>query len=160
MFKAEDILARLHNGEDVDTIAEEIANVLNEANVQFQKEEEARAKAKEHEAHLKETQKLKDLQEIIDLTHDFCIEYYCDSDEDINTIHEAFEELDAKSVNKLLNEIGIYAVKLAEMEKHFGNMLGGLFSTPVVKKVDKRPNPETRTADAVISSFLSSMGLK
>lgn len=160
MFKVEDILARLHNGEDTKTIADEMVNTLNNAIDQFQKEEEAKEKAKEHKAHLKETQKLKDLQEIIDLTHDFCIEYYCDSDEDINVIHEAFEELDAKSVNKLLNEIGIYAVKLAEMEKHFGNMFGGLFGAPTVKKVSKKPNPETRTADAVISDFLSSMGLK
>ena len=155
MFKVEDILTRLHNGEDVDAIAQEMANALNEANDQFQKEEEEKAKKAAAEAHVKEVQKMQDLQEIIDLMHDFCINYYCDDDEDINTVHAAFATLDAKSVDKMIEEAGAYAVKVAEMEKHFDSLFGGLFGTPVVKKVS-----ETKTADAVINSFLSSMGLK
>ena len=162
MFKVEDILARLQNGEDVDAIAQEMTDALNDANDQFQKEEEAKAKKAEHEAHLKETRKLKDLQEIIDLMHDFCIEYYCDSDEDINTVQAAFATLDAKSVDKMIEEAGAYAVKMAEMQKHFDSMFSGFFGTPTVKKLPKKsaPAPETKTADAVIGDFLSSMGLK
>ena len=161
MFKVEDILARLQNGEDAGDIADEVIRVINTANEQFQKEEERKAKAKAAEAHAKEAQKLKDLQEIIDLMHDFCIEYYCDTDEDINTVQAAFATLDAKSVNKMLDEIGVYAVKMAEMQKHMDTLLGGVFGTPKVKKAPKKgaPAPETRTADVVISDFLSSMGL-
>ena len=162
MFKVEDILARLQNGEDVDAIAQEMTDALNDANDQFQKEEEAKAKKAEHEARLKETRKLKDLQEILDLMHDFCIEYYCDDDEDINTVQAAFATLDAKSVDKMIEEAGAYAVKMAEMQKHFDSMFSGFFGTPIVKKVPKKcaPAPETKTADAVIGDFLSSMGLK
>jgi hypothetical protein len=127
MFKVEDILARLQNGENASDIADEMVGILNEANHQFQKEEEekarkaeeeAKAKKAEHEAHLKETQKLADLQEIIDLIHDFCIEYYCETNEDIDTVEEAFKELDAKSVNEIIKNLGIYAVKMSELEKH------------------------------------------
>lgn len=162
MFKVEDILARLQNGEDANDIANEMVNALNTANDQFQKEEEAKAKKAEHEAHLKETRKLKDLQEILDLMHDFCIEYYCDDDEDINTVQAAFATLDAKSVDKMIEEAGAYAVKMAEMQKHFDSMFNGFFGTPTVKKAPKKcaPSPETKTADAVIGDFLSSMGLK
>ena len=152
MFKVEDILARLHNGEDVDAIAQEMTDALNDANDQFQKEEEAKKG--------KELQKLADLQSILDAMHDFCIEYYCDDAEDINTVHAAFATLDAKSVDKMIEEAGAYAVKMAEMQKHMDTLLGGLFGTPVVKKVSKIPAPETKTADAVISDFLSQMGLK
>lgn len=156
MFKVEDILARLHNGEDVDAIAKEMTDALNDANDQFQKEKEAEAAEAEH----KELQKLADLQTILDLMHDFCIEYYCETDEDINTVHAAFATLDAKSVDKMIEEAGAYAVRMTEMQKHFDSMFGGLFGTPIVKKVSKKPTPETKTADAVISDFLSQMGLK
>ena len=162
MFKVEDILARLQNGEDANDIANEMVTALNTANDQYQKEEEAKAKKAAAEAHVKEVQKLQDLQEILDLMHDFCIQYYCDSMEDINTVEAVFKDLDAKSVNKMIEEAGAYAIKMAEMQKHMDTLLGGIFSTPTVKKAPKKgaPAPETRTADVVIGDFLSSMGLK
>ena len=162
MFKVEDILARLQNGEDAGDIAEEMVNVLNEANNKYQEEEEAKAKKAAAEAHVKEVQKLQDLQEIIDLIHDFCISYYCESIEDINTVEAIFATLDAKSVNKMIEEAGVYAVRMAEMQKHMDTLLGGIFCTPTVKKAPKKgaPAPETRTADVVIGDFLSSLGLK
>ena len=158
MFKVEDILTRLQNGEDAGDIANEMVTALNAANDQFQKEEEAKAKRAAAEAHIKEVQKMQDFQEIIDLMHDFCIEYYCETDEDINTVQAAFATLDAKSVNKMIEEAGAYAVRMAEMQKHLESVFGGIFGTPTVKK--SAPAPETKTADAVISNFLSSMGLK
>ena len=162
MFKVEDILARLQNGEDAGDIAEEVIQAINTANDQFQKEEEAKAKKAAAEAHVKEVQKLQDLQEIIDLMHDFCINYYCETNDDINTVQAAFATLDAKSVNKMIEEAGAYAVRMAEMQKHMETLLGGFFGTPKVKKLPKKgaPAPETRTADAVIDDFLSSIGLK
>jgi hypothetical protein len=162
MFKVEDILARLQNGEDANDIANEMVTALNTANDQFQKEEEAKAKKAAAEAHVKEVQKLQDLQEIIDLMHDFCISYYCESNEDIETVQAIFATLDAKSVNKMIDEAGVYAVKMAEMQNHMDTLLGGIFCTPTVKKAPKKgaPAPETRTADVVIDNFLSSLGLK
>ena len=161
MINSKDILARLQNGETAENIANEMVNALNAANDQFQKEEEAKRAAAEA-VKGKELQKLQDLQEIIDLMHDFCIEYYCETDEDINTVQATFATLDAKSVDKMIEEAGAYAAKITEMQKHFDSMFGSLFGTPIVKKLPKKgaPAPETRTADAVIGDFLSSMGLK
>lgn len=158
MFKVEDILARLQSGEDANDIANEMVNALNTANDQFQKEEEEKAKVKAAKAHAKEAQKMQDLQEIIDLVHDFCIEYYCETNEDINTVQAAFATLDAKSVNKMIEEAGECAVRMAEMQKHMDTLFSGFFDAPTVKKV--APAPKAKTADAAISDFLSSLGLK
>lgn len=158
MLIKEDILTRLRSGEDVNDIAEEMIKALNDANNQIQKEEEEKAKVAEAQA--KEAQKLKDLQEIIDLMHDFCIEYYCENNEDINTVEAAFATLDAASVDKMIEEAGAYAVKMVEMQKHMDTLLGGVFSVPTVKKASKKDAVAPRTADAVIDGFLASLGLK
>lgn len=162
MLIKEDILARLQNGEDANDIANELINALNEANNQFQEEEEAKAKAKAAEAHIKEVQKMQDLQKIIDLMHDFCIDYYCDTEADIDTVHAAFATLDAKSVNEMIEEAGAYAIKMTEMQKHIDSVFGNLFVTPTVEKLPKKgkPAPEAKSADVVIGDFLSSLGLK
>lgn len=160
MFKVEDILARLQNGENADDIAKEMTDALNDANDQFQKEEEAK-KAAAEAAKGKELQKLADLQTIIDLMHDFCIEYYCENDEDINTVQAAFATLDAESVDKMIEEAGAYAVRMAEMQKHMDTLFGGIFGTPIVKKLPKKSAPAPdKTADAVIDDFLASIDLK
>ena len=162
MTNSKDILTRLQNGENIDDIADEMIKALNAANDQFQKEEEEKAKKAEHEAHLKETRKIHDLQEIIDLIHDFCITYYCETEDDVATVQAAFATFDAESVNKMIDEAGAYAVKMAEIQNHFDSMFGGLFDAPTVKKLPKKsaPAPETKTADAVIDGFLASIGLK
>ena len=160
MFKVEDILARLQNGEDANDIADEMIKALNTANEQFQKEEEEKAKAAEAQA--KSAKKLADLQEIIDLIHDYCIQYYCDNMEDINTIEAVFADLDAAAVDNMIEEAGVYAVKMAEAQKCIENMLNVEFGVPTVQKLPKKGAPalKSRTADAVIGDFLSSMGLK
>lgn len=161
MLIKEDIFARLQNGEDANDIANELINALNEANNQFQEEEEAKAKAAAEAVKGKELQKMADLQQIIDLMHDFCIEYYCDTDADIDTVHAAFATLDAKTVNEMIEEAGAYAVKMAEIQKHFDQVFGNFFSAPTIKVTKKgSPAPEAKSADAVIGDFLSSMGLK
>ena len=152
MFKVEDILARLQNGEDANDIADEMVKALNTANEQFQKEEEEKAKAAEAQA--KNAKKLADLQAILDLMHDYCIEYYCDGNEDINTVEAVFKDLDAAAVDKMIEEAGAYAVKMAEAQKRIENMFNVGFGAPKETKKEKN-----RTPDDVIAGFLNSMGL-
>ena len=152
MFKVEDILARLQNGEDANTIADEMVKALNTANEQFQKEEEEKAKAAEAQA--KNAKKLADLQAILDLMHDYCIDYYCDSNEDINTVKAVFADLDAAAVDKMIEEAGAYAVKMVEAQKRIENMFNVGFGVPKETKKEKK-----RTPDDVIAGFLNSMGL-
>lgn len=148
MFKAEDILVRLQNGEDAGAIANEMVNALNAANEQFQKEEEA--KKKETEARNK--QKITDLQAILDLMHDFCIDYYCDNNDDINSVNAVFADLKAEEVIKQIEGIGVQVAQLENAMKDFGSMFD---ASPIKIKsmtVDK-------DADRAIHSFLKSIGL-
>jgi hypothetical protein len=86
--------------------------------------------------------------------HDYCIEYYCDGNEDINTVEAVFADLDAAAVDKMVEEAGAYAVKMAEAQKRIENMFNVGFGVPTEKKKEKK-----RTPDDVIAGFLNSMGL-
>ena len=155
MVNSKDILTRLQNGEKAEDIANELINALNDANDAYNKEVEAK-KAKD-EAKAK---KVADMQDILDLLHDFCIEYYCDSNEDINEVEEAFDEFTAEKVIEIVEEAGAAVLELNEQLKDIEKMFGAFpFSKPTVElKVGKDATPAD--ADAVIGKFLKSIGLK
>ena len=155
MVNSKDILARLQNGEKAEDIANELINALNDANDAYNKEVEA--KKAESEAKAK---KVADMQDILDLLHDFCIEYYCDSNEDINEVEAAFDEFTAEKVIEIVEEAGAAVLELNEQLKDIEKMFGAFpFSKPTVElKVGKDATPAD--ADAVIGKFLKSIGLK
>ena len=155
MVNSKDILTRLQNGEKAEDIANELINALNDANDTYNKEVEA--KKAESEAKAK---KVADMQDILDLLHDFCIEYYCDSNEDINEVEAAFDEFTAEKVIEIVEEAGAAVLELNEQLKDIEKMFGAFpFSKPTVElKVGKDATPAD--ADAVIGKFLKSIGLK
>ena len=155
MVNSKDILTRLQNGEKAEDIANELINALNDANDTYNKEVAAK-KAKD-EAKAK---KVADMQDILDLLHDFCIEYYCDSNEDINEVHAAFNEFTAEKVIEIVEEAGAAVLEFNEQLKDIEKMFGAFpFSKPTVElKVGKDATPAD--ADAVIGKFLKSIGLK
>ena len=159
MINSKDILTRLQNGEKAEDIANELINALNDANDAYNKE--AAAKKAEDEAKAKRAaKKVTDMQDIIDLLHDFCIEYYCDNSDDIDAVEEAFTELTAEKLIAIVEEAGATILdmekKLKDVEKMFG-----MFNAAPVKtvKIDKDFVPGKKNADAVINSFLKSIGL-
>ena len=155
MINSKDILARLQNGEKAEDIANELINALNDANDTYNKEVEA--KKAESEAKAK---KVADMQDILDLLHDFCIEYYCDSNEDINAVEAAFDEFTAEKVIEIVEEAGAAVLKfdeqLKDIEKMFDTFPFG--KSTVELRLDKDATPAD--ADAVIGKFLKSIGLK
>ena len=155
MVNSKDILTRLQNGEKAEDIANELINALNDANDAYNKEVEA--KKAESEAKAK---KVADMQDILDLLHDFCIEYYCDNNEDINAVEEAFDEFTAEKVIEIVEEAGAAVLKfdeqLKDIEKMFGTFPFG--KSTVELRLDKEATPAD--ADAVIGKFLKSIGLK
>lgn len=155
MVNSKDILTRLQNGEKAEDIANELINALNDANDAYNKQVEA--KKAESEAKAK---KVADMQDILDLLHDFCIEYYCDSNEDINAVEEAFDDFTAEKVIEIVEEAGAAVLELNEQLKDIEKMFGTFpFSKPTVElKVGKDATPAD--ADAVIGKFLKSIGLK
>ena len=158
MVNSKDILTRLQNGEKAEDIANELINALNDANDAYNKEVEA--KKAENEAKAK---KVADMQDILDLLHDFCIEYYCDNNEDINAVEEAFTEFTAEKVIEIVEEAGAAVLEfdeqLKDIEKMFDTFPFGKLSKPTVElRLDKDATPAD--ADAVIGKFLKSIGLK
>lgn len=155
MVNSKDILTRLQNGEKAEDIANELISALNDANDAYNKEVEA--KKAESEAKAK---KVADMQDILDLLHDFCIEYYCDSNEDINAVEEAFDEFTAEKVIEIVEEAGAAVLKfdeqLKDIEKMFSTFPFG--KSTVELKVGKDSTPAD--ADVVIGKFLKSIGLK
>ena len=159
MVNSKDILTRLQNGEKAEDIANELINALNDANDAYNKEVEAKKAESEAKAK-KDARKVADMQDILDLLHDFCIEYYCDSNEDINEVEEAFTEFTAEKVIEIVEEAGAAVLKFDEQLKDIEKMFGAFpFSKPTVElKVGKDATPAD--ADAVIGKFLKSIGLK
>ena len=155
MVNSKDILTRLQNGEKAEDIANELINALNDANDAYNKEVEAKKAESETKA-----KKVADMQDILDLLHDFCIEYYCDSNEDINAVEEAFDEFTAEKVIEIVEEAGAAVLKfdeqLKDIEKMFGTFPFG--KSTVELRLDKEATPAD--ADAVIGKFLKSIGLK
>ena len=155
MVNSKDILTRLQNGEKAEDIANELINALNDANDAYNKEVEAKKAESEVKA-----KKVADMQDILDLLHDFCIEYYCDSNEDINEVEAAFDEFTAEKVIEIVEEAGAAVLELNEQLKDIEKMFGAFpFSKPTVElRLDKEATPAD--ADAVIGKFLKSIGLK
>ena len=155
MVNSKDILTRLQNGEKAEDIANELINALNDANDAYNKEVETKKAESEVKA-----KKVADMQDILDLLHDFCIEYYCDSNEDINEVEAVFDEFTAEKVIEIVEEAGAAVLELNEQLKDIEKMFGAFpFSKPTVElKVGKDATPAD--ADAVIGKFLKSIGLK
>ena len=155
MVNSKDILTRLQNGEKAEDIANELINALNDANDTYNKEVAAKKAESETKA-----KKVADMQDILDLLHDFCIEYYCDSNEDINEVEAVFDEFTAEKVIEIVEEAGAAVLKFDEQLKDIEKMFGTFpFSKPTVElRLDKEATPAD--ADAVIGKFLKSIGLK
>jgi hypothetical protein len=154
MFKAEDILIRLQNGEDVGAIANEMTEALNAANDQFQKEQETRAKEEETKA--RNANKAAAMQEILDKTYAFLIEFYCEDDKDLDAVEQLFEELDAATAIEMIDEAMDCVAELVKIEQALGKLV--LPAAPKEKKTSKIS--KDASADVVINNFLASLDLK
>ena len=139
MFDEKVILTRLQNGEDVQTIANEIANLINKVNKTYtdQKAAEEAAKAKA------ETQKKEDLQEILDMFTDWFNAYYG---------IETDGKLEADAVLELIDSIKEYVEALNDLESIFS------IKKHTVKATKSNTKPKSKSSDEQISDFLKQMG--
>ena len=139
MFDEKTILARLQNGEDVQTIADEMAVMINAVNKTYTDQ-----KAAEEAAKKTEIQKYEDLQEIIDMFVDWFGTYYEIDVEDLKS------ELKADEVIELVDSLKGYIEAIKGLESMFD-------SKKTVSKVIKS-NTKPKSADDRISDFLNKMG--
>ena len=140
MFDEKEILTRLQNGEDVQSIANEMANLINKVNKTYidQKAAEEAAKAAAAKA---EVQKKEDLQEILDMFTDWLNTYY-----DI----ELDDRLDADAVLELIDSVKEYVEVLKDLDSMFGN------KKPAAKAT--KSSTRAKSSDEKISEFLKQMG--
>ena len=139
MFDEKVILTRLQNGESVEDIANEMANLINKVNKTYadQKAAEEAAKAKA------ETQKKEDLQEILDMFTDWFNAYY-----DI----EVDGRLEADDVLELIDSIKEYIEALNDLESIFN------IKKSAVKATKSNTKSKSKSSDEKISDFLKQMG--
>lgn len=146
MFDEKTILARLQNGEDAQTIANEMAAMINAANKVYtdQKAAEEAAKAAAAKA---EVQKKEELQSILDLFCDWFGTYY-DMD-----VAELKTELKADQVIELIDSLKEYMEAIKGLESMFSVKNA---TKPAVKVI--KSNTKPANADETINAFLKKMG--
>ena len=143
MFDEKVILARLQNGEDAQTIANEMAAMINAANKMYADElaKAEEAKRAEEQKQAIQKQKVTDLQSILDEFAAWIQEYYS---------IDAGDELKAESILEIIDGVQEYMDALKGLE----SMLGA--KKPAVKPVKKIVKPAN--ADDAINQFLKQMG--
>lgn len=146
MFDEKTILARLQNGEDIQKIANEMAELINSANQTFlaaeaKKRAEAEAK-KQHEAN-----KRIELDTIIQETKKWMNKYYKVDD-------AAWAGVNAETV-----------IELIESVRELGNALDDLGQLLTTPEIPAAPAPvgtaalkKTESADDALNKFIKKMG--
>ena len=139
MFDEKTILARLQNGEDAQTIANEMADMINKANKMYADEKAKAEEAKKAEEQKKalNLQKTADLQDILDQFAVWFQEYY---NIDVG------DELEADSIMDIIDGVQEYLDALKGLEMVIGKK-------PAVKVTKKKAS-----ADDTINQFLKQMG--
>ena len=147
MFTEKDILARLRNGEDAQTIANEMANILNAANKTYEDQKEAEKKrlaaekaAKEAAAKQMEARKKREADTLVEALGKWVIKYYAKPEEE-KEYRRVLAELDGAALIAVADDV-VSAMK----------MVKGMESIFDFKPKDKK------NSDDVIAEFLSKMG--
>lgn len=98
MFDKSWVLSELRSGRDYEDIMDEISTVLNQASEEYEKEQKAK------DLRLDKIEYMKD---ILSTIHDYCVEYYGKTNEDIDKIHDFFadDEGDAEVFVDLIDDI-------------------------------------------------------
>lgn len=144
MFDKDYILSELRNGREYEDIMKDITDALNEASKAFEQEQ-----SEEEEKRYK----IDGMQEIVDLVHDYFIEYYGGTKEDINEIDKAFKDVKAEEMVELFDNCLKLANSLADLDQIFN--LGK--KTKVKKNLDSKGEIEVNVEiepDKILSDFL------
>lgn len=141
MTITKDILTRLQNGEKAEDIANEFVSALNDANEAYKLEQE---KAKS-----KETERLNELKNLIDLARNYITKWYAETDEDKEVINFVFADLTAEKIDEAINALGECA-----------NMMSTDFILQAQKpKVKVKTKIKNDDPDAAIKAFLKEFNL-
>ena len=139
MFDEKAILTRLQNGEDVQTIANEMANLINEVNHKY---EDSKRKAEEAKQK-RELAKRSELKALAQMAGKWYNDYIATTEEEKVAFGQALQEADIEEVIELFEGIHEIIVPLLSV------------IDPPVQKKEKKVKKDT---DDVINTFLKNMG--
>ena len=139
MFDEKAILTRLQNGEDVQTIANEMANLINEVNHKY---EDSKRKAEEAKQK-RELAKRSELKALAQMAGKWYNDYIATTEEEKVAFGEALQEADLEEVIGLFENLHEIIVPLLSVIDH-----------PIQKKEKK----VQKNTDDVINTFLKNMG--
>ena len=139
MFDEKAILTRLQNGEDVQIIANEMANLINEVNHKY---EDSKRKAEEAKQK-REASKRSELKALAQMAGKWYNDYIATTEEEKVAFGEALQEADLDEVIELFENLHEIIVPLLSVIDH-----------PVQKKEKK----VQKNTDDVINTFLKNMG--
>ena len=139
MFDEKAILTRLQNGEDVQTIANEMANLINEVNHKYEDTKRAAEEAKQK----RELAKRSELKALAQMAGKWYNDYIATTEEEKVAFGEALQEADIEEVIELFENLHEIIVPLLSV------------IDPPVQKKEKKVQKDT---DDVINTFLKNMG--
>jgi hypothetical protein len=144
MITTNDILARLRNGESMDTIGQSIADVLNEANEAYIAEQEV-AKAKAAEADLIAAKRALAI-DMVEIIQEYGELVAPDAEDVFSNVSD--EDIDAmvESLDQMFNMMSSLMKLKHDLEKTYTQI-------PECKPVAKR----TKSDDEVLSNFIKSL---
>ena len=152
-FTKEDILARLQNGETADTIAEEMADMLNEAEAE-KKALDVEKVAKEREEARVSAAKRVAVNDMLDAVCDYLVA--AGEDDFIKDLNE----IDTDKVIEMLDgsiKMAKSLEKLKDLQFPLGELHKAATINPRVHKIVVDADEDN--ADEVIGNFLKSLGL-
>lgn len=104
MFDKYEVVRRLQNGETLDEIADSMTAALNDVANEYMQEQEDGARDK----------KIFDMNNILDYVHDYILEYYTKTTEEIDALNSVFTE---DLVETIVDEIDAGIAKLKEISE-------------------------------------------
>lgn len=139
MFDEKAILTRLQNGEDVQTIANEMANLINEVNHKY---EDSKRKAEEAKQK-REASKRSELKALAQMAGKWYNDYIATTEEEKVAFGQALQEADLDEVIELFENLHEIIVPLLSV---------------IDRPVQKKEKKVQKNTDDVINTFLKNMG--
>ena len=143
MFDKYEVIRRMLDGESFEDIAAEFTEALYESKAMF---DDA---VKRNE---KKDKQVEDMREIVDLIHDYLIEYHTYCNEDIDTIHKMFSDLDIEDI------VDEFSAMYEQFQKLFENIkIGDVLSETKARPEKKVKFVSLDDADNIITDFINKL---
>lgn len=150
MFDKYEVIRRMLDGESFEDIAAEFTEALYESKAMFDDAVERNEK---------KDKQVEDMREIIDLIHDYLIEYHTYCNEDIDTIHKMFSDLDIEDI------VDEFSAMYEQFQKLFENIkivpslvkIGDVLSETKARPEKKVKFVSLDDADNIITDFINKL---